>query len=1224
MTLTVILMIVSACSTQKNTAKSRWWHSFNAKYNTYYNGKLAYIDASLTKENGNKDNFTEIIPLYTVGNKQSRQLGSSQYDKAIEKAQKAIKQHSIKKRPEWTKSRRKTERDIKWLNRREYNPFIWKAWMLMGRSQFYKGNFDEAAATFSYMSRMYQTQPAIYGKARAWLAKCYIEQDWLYDAEDVIRNMSRDSIDWRAQKEWDYTYADYYIHTGEYEKAVPYLRKVIKHEMRKKQKAREWYLMGQLQSALGNRQEAYNAFKHVIRQNPPYETEFNARIAMSEVMAESGQTRQVIARLKRMAASDKNKDYLDQVYYAIGNIYLTQHDTTNAIAAYEKGNEKATRNGIEKGVLLLKLGDLYWNKEKFGDARRCYGAAIGLLDRDRKDYKQLSQRSVILDELVPFTDAIHLQDSLQTLAKMDEKDRNAAIDKVIEELIKKEKEEKHKQQEQEAAQAQQQNGGSNMSGAFGNAGNMGGRTGGRDGDNMSKTGGGGNSRIGNLNNGGALDGGSFDRGGTAGSGSDGGLWYFYNPTVVSQGKLTFQRQWGKRENVDDWQRVNKTVVGGDFDKELEGMTEEMRDSINRAQAMQDSIEQAKKDDPSLDPHKREYYLAQIPFTDEQVTASNAIIKDGLHHSGVIFKDKLDNLRLSEKQLRRLTDSYPDYEQMDDVYYHLFLLYSRKGQTAIADEYVRLLSEKFPESKWTTVLTDPYFRENAQFGEQLEDSLYAATYEAFKADRYNEVAGNAHISETRFPLGANRDKFIFIDGLSRLNHGDADGCVKAMNEVVKNYPKSRISEMAGMIVNGVKAGRRLHGGKFDLGDVWSRRTAVLNDSDSLAARQFTDDRNANFIFMLAYSPDSLNENQLLYEMARFNFTSFMVRNFDLTITDADGLHLMQVSGFRNFDEAHQYAGQLYSSEAVVRRMNNQTRAIIISEPNLELLGTLFSYDDYDAFYTEHFAPLKVSSRYLLAEPDEIDAPEPKLNPLPDQFERQNTQTDNTRQEGEDTEGTDVDDTDVINNTDTFDNFDIDEDTTPTPTEALIDETDEPNRPNVPNVPNEPNQPTETVIDEPDVPTRTIVPNVPADPTETVIDEPDVPTRTNVPNVPADPTETVIDEPDEPTRPNVPADPTETVIDEPDEPVAPNEVNEPQQPNKTNKPEEPKKPVVPEPVENVIDEPNTPDEPTDNDDDDFDVIFDDFETPSTTPGNNNNNNNQPSGYDIEDEYYELDGF
>ena len=301
------LMTIAACSTQKNTAKSRWWHAFNARYNTYYNGAQAYIEGSLEKEQGNRDNFTEMIPLYTVGNKNSRELGKSNFDRAIEKCQKAIKLHSIKRKPVWTKNRRKTEKDLEWLGRKEYNPFLWKAWLLMGRSQFNKGDFDEAASTFSYMSRLYQTQPAIYGKARAWLAKCYLEEGWIYDAEDVIRNMQRDSIHWQARKEWDYTYASYYIHTGDYAKAIPYLRKVIKHEMRSKQRAREWYLMGQLHSALGNKAEAMKAYKMVIRQNPPYEVEFNARIAMTEVMSGS-QSKKMIKRLRRMASSDKNKE----------------------------------------------------------------------------------------------------------------------------------------------------------------------------------------------------------------------------------------------------------------------------------------------------------------------------------------------------------------------------------------------------------------------------------------------------------------------------------------------------------------------------------------------------------------------------------------------------------------------------------------------------------------------------------------------------------------------------------------------------------------------------------------------------------------------------------------------------------------------------------------------------------------------------------------------------
>ena len=920
-----LVALLASCSTEKNTSRSRWWHSFNARYNTYYNGSVAYIDASLEKENGNKDNFTEMIPMYTVGNKKSRELGKANYDKAIEKCEKAIKLHSITKRPEWTKSRRKTERDIEWLSRKEYNPFLWKAWMLMGRSQFYQGAFDEAASTFSYMCRLYATQPAIYGRARAWLAKSYIEQDWLYDAEDVIRNMQRDSIHWRAQKEWDFTYADYYIHTGDYDKAIPYLKKSIDHEMRKKQKARLCFLLGQIYAATGKNAEAYKAFKSVVRKNPPYELEFNARIAMTEVMGAS-QAKKMVGKLKRMAASDKNKDYLDQVYYAIGNIYLAQKDTLKAISNYEKGNKKATRSGIEKGVLLLKLGDLYWQQEKFSDAQRCYGEAIGLLDKDRKDYEQLSARSKVLDELVPYTDAIHLQDSLQALAKMSEKDRNAAIDRVIAELKRQEKEQKRLEDEKNAQQTMQRNG----------------ATGNRNNTNRNNTA---QTQQNNRQN---------------------AVWYFYNAMAVQQGKQAFEKLWGKRENTDNWQRVNKTVVGnlnGDAEMEL---TEEQKDSIAKAELAQDSLEQL-KDSAQNDPHKREYYLAQIPFTEEQVATSNLTIMDGLYNSGVIFKDKLDNLDLSKKQFTRLETQYPDFEQKADMYYHLFLLYSRLGQHDVAAGYVEKLKTEYPENQWTILLTDPYFKENAQFGVHIEDSLYAATYEAFKADRLSEAKANAQISATRFPLGENRDKFLFIGGLAKLNDGDSKGCVDDMKAVVEKFPQSKLAEMAGMIVNGVNAGKPLHGARFDLGDVWTRRTAVLADSDSINAKTFDAERNTEFVFMLAYVPDSVDENKLLYQMAKVNFTHYVVRNFDLAIEDdANGLRRMVVRGFRNYDEALQYARGL-SEQAGLQQLLSGCKAIVISDKNLPLLGTNFSYADYQDFYDKNFAPLKISSQPLLTEP-----------------------------------------------------------------------------------------------------------------------------------------------------------------------------------------------------------------------------------------------------------------
>ncbi len=938
----LVILALSGCSGKKNTASTRWWQAFNTRYNVYFNGSQAFIEGAQEKESASTDNYTELLPLYQVGNKSNREIGKGKFDVAILKAEKAIKLHSIKNRPEWTKNRRKTAKDIEWLGRREYNPFLWKAWLLLGKAQFQSGKFDEAAATFSYMSRLYSTQPAISGIANSWLVRSYAELDWLYEADDVITRQRRDSIHYRAATDWDYAMTDYCLHSGDYRRATEYLRRVIRHERRRKQKARQWYLMGQLQTQLGNRTAAYDAYKHVARLNPPYELSFNARIAQTEVMA-AGASRKMIGRLRRMAVSDNNKDYLDQIYYAIGNIHLADKDTLRAIAAYERGAEKATRSGIEKGVLLLSLGNLYWQRESYSDARRCYGEAIGLLDRDRRDYAELSRRSQVLDELVPHTEAIHLQDSLQALAAMPEDQRNTAIDRVIEALRKKEREERRRQQDMEA---EQQNGGQEAVQGTGNL--LGQNT-----SNMQTQGG-------------------------------QGQWYFYNPMAVSQGKSLFQQQWGKRENVDDWQRVNRTVVRMDSDDSSdEGEYSDVLETDGAASGDDqkgDSILAQGADAP--DPHTREYYLAQIPFSAGQRAASDGVIMESLYNSGVIFKDKLDNLALAEKQLRRLLVQYATWERNDETLYHLFLLHSRRGENARADECVSEMKARYPESQWTQLLADPNYAENARFGVHIEDSLYAAAYEAFKADRYDVVRTNAAISEKRFPQGANRARMLFISGMAQLNDGDATACADAMSKVVENYPESGVSPIAGMILNGIREGRKLHGGKFDLGDMWTRRTALAASADSTAADTLSAERDTPHVLILAFNPSEVDANKVLFAVGKYNFTSFMVRSFDMRIEETEGAARLVVSGFLNYDEAAQYLRRLAADKGMAERLKG-CRRVVVSEKNMPLLGTHYSYDDYDLFFIRTLAPVKVSDEQLLnlpetivtaTPPDEVDAPE----------------------------------------------------------------------------------------------------------------------------------------------------------------------------------------------------------------------------------------------------------
>ncbi len=940
-----VVAVFAACSTNKNTGLTRRVQAFKARYNTYFNGHEAFKEGRMAQEQGNKDNYTEIIPLYETGNKNTAKLGSSNFDRTIEKSQKTIKQHSITKRPEWTKNRPKKPKDKIWLSQKEYNPFLWKAWFLMGEAQFRKGEYMEAASTFAYIQRLYFSKPDLIARARLMEAKCYAEMEWFYDAEDLIARAQRDSFPSNLNSMKSSVQADIQLRQKQYADAILSIEKALKGEHRSLPRTRMLFLMGQLYHKIGHDPEAYKCFKKVIRRNPPYELEFNARIQMTEAMSK-GQSKQMIRKLQAMARNPKNKDYLDQVYYAIGNIYIAKGDTMRAIWAYKDGAEKSTRNGVEKGVVLLHLGQLYWDTEKFVDAQKCYSQVIGLLDKERDDYKEVDERSKILDELLPFATAVELQDSLQMMARLDSVTRMAKIKKMIEELKKKEKE------DEKLANANQQganNGNRNGANAQNNAQN-----------NRRQ-----NDQI-------------------------GGVWYFYNPTAVAAGKTEFEKKWGKRTLADDWQRNNKTVVADFNDEEIPDSVKAMQDSIA---AFEDSVYQANKgkkltkeekeaqkaEEYAQDPHRPEYYLKDIPFTPEQMDASNAALVEGLYGSAVIYKDRMENFPLAERTFKRIMDYFPDFEHTDEIYYNMFQLYSRMEMRPLAEEYRQKLMSDYPENEHGKLIADPDFEYKGKYGKQIEDSIYSLAYDAFQYGDYQSVLRHSEFTEKEYPNGANRPRFMFLKAMSKLELGDREHFLGDLKALLEKYPQSSVSELAGMYVKGLKEGRLLASGKFEMGSIWERRRGLMEDGDSLMNdTTFNAEKNCDFVFAIAYERDSVDQNQLLYEMARYNFTAFSVRNFDLSIESGDGIDMLQVRTFLNYDEAYIYLHRLLNNEEMAYKLQG-IKCFIISEENLKKLMRGLSFADYFDFYDEHFDRVG-SLRISEDEPTSLDEPTELPEPL----------------------------------------------------------------------------------------------------------------------------------------------------------------------------------------------------------------------------------------------------
>lgn len=958
----LVLGLMVSCSTKKNTPLTRNVQAFKARYNTYFNGHQAFLEGVAAQREGNKDNYTELIPLFMTSNKSTASIGKSQFERAIEKSQKTIKQHSITVKPQWNGNRPKKPKDRIWLSQKEYNPFLYKAWFLMGEAQMRKGDYIEASATFAYIQRLYFSHPDIVARARLLEAECYAAQDWVYDAENLLSDVRRDSFPTRLEPLRAAVTADCQLRQEQWADAIPNVRRALKLAHGTLEKARLHFLLGQLYRRTDNRLLAFKEFKRVVRLNPPYEIAFNARIQQTEVMAK-GQYKQMVRKLKNMARNPKNKDYLDQIYYAIGNIYLAQGDTTHAIYNYKAGVDQSTRSGIEKGVVWLKLGEVYWNQEEFVKAQPCYAGALGLFDKEHARYKEINERSSILEELLPYASAVELQDSLQELARMDSTEMLKVIDRIIDEL-----KEKEKKEQRNAINAATPNAtGSTLSGQTGAA------------------------------------------AGTQGASQTTakGQWYFYNAASVQAGKRDFQQKWGQRKLEDNWRRSNKTVLGSLSDEtENDSTSMAQSDSTGVDSVLQQQLEGLNEDDQKRllkqqeyekDPHRREYYLKDIPFTPEQKAVSDAALVEGLYGSAIIYKDRMENFPLAQRTFQRILVEFPDFEHTDEVCYNMFQLYARQGYTDEAAAFRQRLTQEWPENEHAKLVSDPNFEYKGMYGKQIEDSLYQQAYAAFERGDYATVLHHADYTAREYPEGQNRARFLFLEALSRLEQGNHAQFLSSMKRIVSDYPQSTVSQLAGLYVKGLQDGRILSGGHMDFGSLWTRRSMGLEADSTLTDTVFSADRFAPFVFVIAYMPDSLDENQLLYEVARYNFTNFAVRNFDLNITHDAGVGMLQVRTFQGYEEAYVYTHRLLNDSDMSRKLEG-LRTFIISEANLKLLQRGRSFADYFDFYDDNFDPL--SRLQLELERTVLD--EPAAGDLPTQEELEQQQEEEEQLESEEEE------------------------------------------------------------------------------------------------------------------------------------------------------------------------------------------------------------------------------
>lgn len=895
--LLAVAILATGCGTKKNTPLSRNWQAFTTRYNVYFNGHEHFVEQLKAQELGYEDDYTRFVLTHPAeayaDEKAPKPTGD--FKRTIEKMQKAIQLHSIKKKPA-KKSGSPKEKAFR--AREEFNPFLHNAWMTMGLAQFYSGDFLAAASTFLYISKHFQWLPTVTTEARIWQARCYCAMNWLYEAENIITHVKEKELtNKKLQQLYALTKADWLVRSERYQEAIAPLE-IAARSAHGSQKNRLWFLLGQLYNQTGNRALAYQAFKKAgSGASTAYRTKFNARIKQSEVFEGADIAKEVKA-LRNMARYQRNNEFLDQIYYAIGNLYLTRGDSVDAAKNYRMAVEKSTRNGVDKALANVALGNIYFSDHDYVKAQPCYSEALPLLPESFPGYRTLRKRSDVLDELALYAGNVQLQDSLLDLSKLSEEERMAVCQRLADELIKREKEEAEAAAREEYLEKNKDA----------------------------------NDRIGQ------------DAPSSSFQMNNDKSWYFYNNMAKNQGKTEFQRRWGNRKLEDDWRRRNKTSFAFSDDEPDTGGAEYAENT--------DSIASKPELEGAEDPHNALYYMKQIPSTPEDIKTANDVIQEGLYNMGVILKDKLEDFGAAREEFNELERRYPDNIYRLDVYYNMYLMAVRDNDPDGAEVWKNKILNDFPDSPYGQAMRDPAYFDNLRRMHQIQEELYAEAYSDYLENRNGEVHAAAARMEKEFPLSAILPKFVFIDALSYLTEKDYDKFQERLSELLRRWPDTDMTDMAGSILKGLEAGRKPNAGSTNSrGMIWEMR---LSDSEAPAG---ADGQPANFerdpespqYMVFAFPKDEVNANQLLYDVARFNFSTFTVLDFDLEPMSFGNVGLLVVKGLRNLRQAERYRDVMNQSDL---KLPAEVRPIIISKPNFELLlreGR--SFDEYFRFQTE---------------------------------------------------------------------------------------------------------------------------------------------------------------------------------------------------------------------------------------------------------------------------------
>lgn len=843
-----------------------------AKFNIYFNGYENFKTGLAKIENGYQDDYAEMLKVFEFSDPASASLCASDMERAIQKASKLISLKSITAKPERKEADQLSDLDKSLLERKEYNDWVDDSYLLIAKARFYKHEFNEATDVFEY-SITSANDLLIRKEATIWLARINSETGNYGESFRILKELEINTDFSKSLLSMYYTsLADLYIKQKKYSEAIEPLEKSIGLVSGKRTRYRLTYLLAQLFEQTEDGSRASSLYRQVVKMNPPYDVEFNARINIAGAFdINSGDPQEMKRDLEMMLRNSKNTDFHDQIYYALGNLSMKEGNETEALEFFRKSANAAIINLNQKGRAYLALADYYYKIPDYIKAGMFYDSVLYFIDQKNPDYQELTQKSQSLNALVSELIIIQTEDSLQRVASMSEAERNAYIESIIAKVV----------SEENAGKTSETSDNYNLGQYYENER--------RFQENIDRE----------------------------------GKWYFYNQAALTFGRTEFRRRWGNRKLEDNWRRSNRARV-----------------NISQATENNGDLPQNGKDTSTaiLDNKKPAFYLMNLPLTDSLIAISNEKIAYAFLNAGKAYSERMHDLAKATQTFESLLTRFSGSELVPET---LFLLYkiNKDENKAKSEAFRQRLLQKYPESEFARILSDPEYYEKIMAEHRITESLYMEAYDKFLEERYDSSVSICDDGLTRYPNSDLAPKFMLLKAYCIAKISDERAFKEALNLVIESWPETIESNKAEEIIAFLNQ---------------SLPELKVEEDRIIAAELYVADSTAVHSFILLVSDPGFNVNLAAFDVISYNIDNYTNNNFKTEGQLIDNKYVMiTVSGFPDYYAALDYYN-LFNAEKLVRNpRGSKIQSFIISDENLKVLNNDKDPGRYQMFFNDNY-------------------------------------------------------------------------------------------------------------------------------------------------------------------------------------------------------------------------------------------------------------------------------